>query len=241
MLAFAARRTRRPGVHDDHRVGPRHPQRQHDHRRPRRRARAGAALPAARAGRPIVAGVPTPTCCTGGVGSCRTSPESGCRRSSTPPSWAPGSRSRCPTSRSAAPATSSARSSTATSRRSASTSTPDCWRRRSRSEKAELRGRPPVVARPSTVIDLPVDAYLPDDYVRRGAAQAGALPAAGARGDRRTSCRRRARPNWSTDSVPAPPPVERLLEVARLRITAEAAGLEFAGSRGWPAGHPLRR
>ena len=64
-----------------------------------------------------------------------TSRASGSRRSSTRPSWAPGSRSRCPTSRSAAPATSWAPSSTATWRRSASTSTRACWPRPSRSRR----------------------------------------------------------------------------------------------------------
>ena len=49
------RRGRRPGLHDDHRVGPGHPEREHDHHRPRRHARAGAALPAARAGGSSVA------------------------------------------------------------------------------------------------------------------------------------------------------------------------------------------
>ena len=65
MLAFAARRGRRPRVHDDHRVGPRHPQRQHDRHRPRRHARPGPALPAPRPGRSVAAGGPTPTCSTG--------------------------------------------------------------------------------------------------------------------------------------------------------------------------------
>ena len=39
---------------------------------------------------------------------------------------------------------------------------------------------------------------------------------------------------------PLPPPVERLLEVARLRLTAEAAGIASRGARGRPAGRPLR-
>ncbi len=44
---------RHPRLHDDHRVGPRHPARQHDDRQPRRPLRPGAALPAARAHRPL--------------------------------------------------------------------------------------------------------------------------------------------------------------------------------------------
>ena len=55
MIDVRRRRGRRPGVHDDHRVRPGHPQRQHDHHRPRRRPRPRAALPAARSGGPIVA------------------------------------------------------------------------------------------------------------------------------------------------------------------------------------------
>ena len=51
MRAFAGGRGRRPRLHHDHRVRPRHPERQHDHHRPRRRARPGPALPAARPGR----------------------------------------------------------------------------------------------------------------------------------------------------------------------------------------------
>ncbi len=55
MLTVRRRRGRRPRLHDDHRVRARHPQREHDRHRPRGHARAGAALPAARAGRALVA------------------------------------------------------------------------------------------------------------------------------------------------------------------------------------------
>ena len=58
------RRGRRPCVHDDHRVGARHPEREHDHHRPRRHARAGPALPAARPRRAAARGAPTRTSCT---------------------------------------------------------------------------------------------------------------------------------------------------------------------------------
>jgi len=83
--------------------------------------------------------------------------------------------------------------------------------------------REPVKPRPQTVIDLPIDAYLPDDYVaeepqklelyrRLGrAATPGEVAAIGAE---------------LVDRYGAlPGPVERLLDVARLRITAEAAGV----------------
>ena len=84
------RRRRRPRVHDDHRVRARHPERQHDHHRPRRHARPGPALPAPRAGRPVVAAglrlpaLPPPRA------AVATRRASACRRSSTPRSSAPG-------------------------------------------------------------------------------------------------------------------------------------------------------
>ena len=67
MLTFASGRRRRPRLHDDHRVRPRHPERQHDHHRPRRHARPGPALPAPRARRALERGGPTRTCSTAGA------------------------------------------------------------------------------------------------------------------------------------------------------------------------------
>ena len=81
------------------------------------------------------AAAPTPTCCTAGARSSRTSPASGCKPSSTHRNWAPASRSPSPTSRYAARATSSGPSNTATWQPSVSTSTPGCWPRRSRSRR----------------------------------------------------------------------------------------------------------
>ena len=48
MIKFAAGRGRRARVHDDHRVRPRHPEREHDRHRPGGHARARPALPAPR-------------------------------------------------------------------------------------------------------------------------------------------------------------------------------------------------
>ena len=64
MVDFAAGQGRRAGLHHDHRVRPRHPEREHDHHQPRRPASgwrsstscAGASGAARRAR--------TPTCCT---------------------------------------------------------------------------------------------------------------------------------------------------------------------------------
>jgi transcription-repair coupling factor (superfamily II helicase) len=89
--------------------------------------------------------------------------------------------------------------------------------------KAEVEGRPAVIARPSAVIDLPVDAYLPDAYVAEES-QKLELYRRLARATTEASVAAVA-----TDLLdrygPAPTPVQRLLEVARLRLAAEAAGL----------------
>ena len=81
-----------------------------------------------------------------------TRPASGSRRSSTPPSSAPGSRSRCPTSRSVVRATSWAASSRDTWPRSASTCTRGCSPRRSRSRRPGTRVAPrsSISRRPSS-------------------------------------------------------------------------------------------
>ncbi len=90
-------------------------------------------------------------------------------------------------------------------------------------EKAALEGRPPEHVRQHAVIDLPVDAYLPDDYVpeepqklelyRRLARVAVDEDVEGVRRD------------LLDRFGPLPAPVERLLEVARLRLSAERAGV----------------
>ncbi len=97
-------------------------------------------------------------------------------------------------------------------------------------ERAVLEEREPVVPRPATVIDLPVDAYLPDDYV--------------AEEPQKLELYRRLGKAGTTGDVaaiaaelvdrfgPLPPPVERLLDVARLRITAEAAGIAALAREG---------
>ena len=130
-----------------------------------------------------------------------TSRASGCRRSSTRPSWAPASRSRCPTSRSAARATSWAPSSTASWRRLASTSTPDLLAEAVEEEKAARDGRR---AGRAEGVDghRPAGRRLPARRLRRGrAAQAGGLPAAGPDGDGRRG-RRQSAPSWSTGLGP---------------------------------------
>ena len=74
------------------------------------------------------------------------------------------------------------------------------------------------------VIDLP-GRRLPARRLRaRGAPEAGAVPAAGS-GRRPPGELAAVRAELLDRFGPLPAPVERLLEVARLRITAEAAGL----------------
>ncbi|CAN5815728.1 transcription-repair coupling factor [soil metagenome] len=90
-------------------------------------------------------------------------------------------------------------------------------------EKALLEGRPSPETRVATTIDLPVDAYLPDDYVPEEPQKLELYRRLG-----------RVATDHGLDEIraeladrfgPPPPPVERLLEVARLRYTAERAGL----------------
>ena len=89
--------------------------------------------------------------------------------------------------------------------------------------KARREGREPVVEVPQAVIDLPVEAHLPDDYVPDEAQKLELY-------------RRLARARSSGDLAafrqevtdrfgPMPAPVVRLVEVAELRLTAEAAGV----------------
>jgi transcription-repair coupling factor (superfamily II helicase) len=90
-------------------------------------------------------------------------------------------------------------------------------------EKAVRDERPARSERVQSVIDLPVDAYLPDDYVREEPQKLELYRRLG-----------RVATVSELDSVraelldrfgPVPPPVDRLLEVAALRLTAEAAGI----------------
>ena len=93
--------------------------------------------------------------------------------------------------------------------------------------------------RPTAVIDLPVDAYLPDDYVPEEPQKLELY--------RRLA---RATTEASIAAVatelldrygPPPSPVERLLEVARLRYHGRGGRADLGRPRGWPAGAPLPR
>jgi transcription-repair coupling factor (superfamily II helicase) len=89
--------------------------------------------------------------------------------------------------------------------------------------KASWEGRQPVRERPGATVDLPVDAHLPDSYVPDEAQKLELY-------------RRLARARTPGDLAafrqevldrfgPLPPPVLRLVEVAELRLAAEAAGI----------------
>jgi transcription-repair coupling factor (superfamily II helicase) len=97
-------------------------------------------------------------------------------------------------------------------------------------ERAVLEEREPAPARVATVIDLPIDAYLPDDYV---AEEPQKLELYRRLGRAATTGEVAAIQGELVDRFgPAPPPVERLLDVARLRITAEAAGIASLAREG---------
>jgi transcription-repair coupling factor (superfamily II helicase) len=90
-------------------------------------------------------------------------------------------------------------------------------------QKASREGRAPVLVTPQAVVDLPVDAHLPDDYVPDEAQKLELY-------------RRLAKANSPGDIAafrqevtdrfgPMPASVVRLVEVAELRLAAEAAGV----------------
>jgi transcription-repair coupling factor (superfamily II helicase) len=99
-------------------------------------------------------------------------------------------------------------------------------------QKARHEGRPPVIAAPSAVIDLPMDAHLPDEYV---ADEAPKLELYRRLANARTADDIAAFRQEVTDRFgPPPDPVERLIEVAELRLAAEAAGVSsISRESGW--------
>ena len=213
---------RRPGVHDDHRVRPRHPEREHDHHRPRRHVRAGPALPATRPRRPIRPPrprLPPP--------SARDAAVAGRPQAAARDLLRLRPRRRLPdravaTSRSAAPATSSAPSSTGSWRRSASRCTrassprrSTCCagvvRRRSRHRSGSTcRGR-----RSCPMTTSPTRA--------RSSRPTGASPAFAVRRRRRSPARRPARP-IRTDPAAGRGAVHRRSRAARGRGGGRSRG-----------------
>ncbi|MEO6349956.1 MAG: transcription-repair coupling factor [Candidatus Limnocylindrales bacterium] len=97
-------------------------------------------------------------------------------------------------------------------------------------QKAIVDHREPVKQRAQTVIDLPIDAYLPDDYVSE---EPQKLELYRRLGRTATESEVNAIRVELVDRFGAPPPpVDRLLDVARLRIAAEAAGIASLAREG---------
>ena len=90
-------------------------------------------------------------------------------------------------------------------------------------QKASREGRAPIVVPAQAVVDLPVDAHLPDDYVPEEAQKLELYRRlARARTDGDIAAFRQE----VTDRFgPMPPSVRRLVEVAELRLAAEEAGV----------------
>jgi transcription-repair coupling factor (superfamily II helicase) len=98
--------------------------------------------------------------------------------------------------------------------------------------KATREGRAPIVEAPQAVVDLPVEAHLPTEYVPDEAQKLELY-------------RRLARARTGGDLAafrqevldrygPMPDPVARLIEVAELRLAAEAAGVaSISREEGW--------
>ena len=99
-------------------------------------------------------------------------------------------------------------------------------------QKAKREGRAPIVEIPQTVVDLPMDAHLPDDYVPDEAQKLELyrrLARTGSAGDIAAF-----RQEVTDRFGPMPEPVQRLIEVAELRLAAEAAGvLSISREEGW--------
>ena len=97
-------------------------------------------------------------------------------------------------------------------------------------QRAIRDDRPPVRPRPETVIDLPIDAYLPDDYVAEEPMKLEIYRRLGRAGTEGEVAAIRAELIDRFGAVPRP--VERLLEVARLRIEASRAGIASLAREG---------
>ena len=90
-------------------------------------------------------------------------------------------------------------------------------------QKAEFEGRPAEIERPGAVVDLPVDAHLPDSYVPETSQK---LDLYRRLGRVHTEGELAAFRQELLDRFgPLPQPVLRLLEVVELRMAAESAGI----------------
>ncbi|MEA2623347.1 MAG: hypothetical protein QOH61_2257 [Chloroflexota bacterium] len=97
-------------------------------------------------------------------------------------------------------------------------------------EKAVFEERPPRSQRQPTVIDLPVDAYLPDDYVPEEPQKLELYRRLG-----RVATQRELdaiRDEMLDRYGPLPGSASRLLDVARVRLTAETSGITSISREG---------
>jgi len=98
--------------------------------------------------------------------------------------------------------------------------------------KATMEGRAPIVEAPQAVVDLPVEAHLPNEYVPDEAQKLELyrrLARARSTGDL-AAFRQEVLDRYG----PMPDPVVRLIEVAELRLAAEAAGIaSISREEGW--------
>ncbi len=98
--------------------------------------------------------------------------------------------------------------------------------------KAAMEGRAPIVEAPQAVVDLPVEAHLPTEYVPDEAQKLELyrrLARARSAGDL-AAFRQEVLDRYG----PMPDPVARLIEVAELRMVAEAAGVaSISREEGW--------
>jgi transcription-repair coupling factor (superfamily II helicase) len=99
-------------------------------------------------------------------------------------------------------------------------------------QKAKREGRAPIVEAPQAVVDLPMDAHLPSDFVPDEAQKLELyrrLAKARSAGDLAAF-----RQEVTDRFGPLPVPVQRLVEVAELRLAAEAAGVwSISREEGW--------
>jgi len=97
-------------------------------------------------------------------------------------------------------------------------------------ERAAQENRPPPTPALATVIDLPIDAYLPDDYVEHEPQKLELYRRLGRAATESEVASVRA--EMVDRFGPLPPAVERLLEVARVRIAAQAAHIAALSREG---------
>ena len=97
-------------------------------------------------------------------------------------------------------------------------------------QRAVRDSRAPVKPRAETVIDLPVNAFLPDDYVAEEPMKLELYRRMGKAGTETDVATIRTELIDRFGAIPAP--VERLLEVARLRIMASRAGIASLAREG---------